>query len=92
MSRQAAAKERIAALKPREREVLALVGAGLSNAEIGERLFLVEGTVKAYVSAVLNRLELRNRVQAGGAGLRGGAGGRGSLNRSSARTATVTRP
>ncbi len=64
MSRQAAAKERIAVLTPREREVLALVGAGLSNAEIGERLFLVEGTVKAYVSAVLSRLDVKNRVQA----------------------------
>ena len=64
MSRRSAAKERVAALTPREREVLALVGAGLSNAEIGKRLFLVEGTVKAYVSAVLSRLDLRNRVQA----------------------------
>ena len=64
MSRQTAAKERIAVLTPREREVLALVGAGLSNAEVGERLFLVEGTVKAYVSAVLNRLGVKNRVQA----------------------------
>lgn len=64
MTRQAAAKERIAALTPREREVLALVGAGLSNAEIGERLYLVEGTVKAYVSTVLRRLGVKNRVQA----------------------------
>ncbi len=64
MTRQAAAKERIAALTPREREVLALVAAGLYNAEIGERLFLVEGTVKAYVSATLSRLDMRNRVQA----------------------------
>ncbi len=63
-SRRAAAGERIAVLSPREREVLALVGAGLSNAEIAQRLFLVEGTVKAYVSAVLSRLEVRNRVQA----------------------------
>ncbi|MFD1536177.1 response regulator [Nonomuraea guangzhouensis] len=64
MSRQSAAKERITVLTPREREVLALVGAGLSNAEIGERLFLVEGTVKAYVSAILGRLGMKNRVQA----------------------------
>jgi DNA-binding NarL/FixJ family response regulator len=64
MSRQSAALERIAELTPREREVLALVGAGLSNAEIGERLFLVEGTVKAYVSAILTRLHMKNRVQA----------------------------
>lgn len=45
------------------REVLGLVGAGHSNAEIGRRLHLVEGTVKAYVSSVLERLEVRNRVQ-----------------------------
>jgi DNA-binding NarL/FixJ family response regulator len=64
MGRRTAARDRIAVLSPREREVLALVGAGLSNAEIGERLFLVEGTVKAYVSAVLSRLDVRNRVQA----------------------------
>jgi DNA-binding NarL/FixJ family response regulator len=64
MSRQAAARERIAVLSPREREVLALVGAGMSNAEIGDRLFLVEGTVKAYVSTILGRLHVRNRVQA----------------------------
>jgi DNA-binding NarL/FixJ family response regulator len=64
LARHAAAKERIDTLSPREREVLALVGAGLSNAEIGRRLFLVEGTVKAYVSTLLSRLEVRNRVQA----------------------------
>ena len=38
--------------------------AGLSNAEIAGRLFLVEGTVKAYVCAVLTRLGVKNRVQA----------------------------
>ncbi|MEV5611618.1 response regulator transcription factor [Streptomyces sp. NPDC052225] len=64
LSREASARERVAALTPREREVLGLVGAGLSNPEIAARLHLVEGTVKAYVSAVLDRLEVKNRVQA----------------------------
>lgn len=63
-SRAAAAAARLEELTQREREVLALVGAGLSNADIAERLFLVEGTVKSYVSAILNRLDMRNRVQA----------------------------
>ncbi len=64
MSRRSAVQERIAVLSPREQEALALLGAGLSNAEIGERLYLVEGTVKAYVSAVLSRLDVKNRAQA----------------------------
>ena len=49
---------------PREREVLALVGAGLSNADIAGRLHVVEGTVKTYVSQILARLDMKNRVQA----------------------------
>ncbi|MET8007229.1 response regulator transcription factor [Nonomuraea glycinis] len=64
MARAAAARDRIGGLTEREREVLALVGAGLSNAEIARRLHIVEGTVKAYVSTILTRLDVRNRVQA----------------------------
>nr|WP_237519000.1 response regulator transcription factor [Streptomyces sp. SID5910] len=64
LAREDHARARVARLSPREREVLGLVGAGLSNPEIAARLHLVEGTVKAYVSAVLDRLDVRNRVQA----------------------------
>ncbi|MEO3891581.1 response regulator transcription factor [Nonomuraea sp. B5E05] len=64
MARGAEARDRVASLTDREREVLALLGAGLSNAEIARRLHIVEGTVKAYVSAILTRLDVRNRVQA----------------------------
>ncbi|MGW5055204.1 response regulator transcription factor [Actinokineospora sp. NPDC004072] len=64
LGRRTRARARVAALTAREREVLALVGAGLANAEIGRRLHLVEGTVKAHVSTILGRLEVRNRVQA----------------------------
>ncbi len=52
------------ALTEREREVLALIGAGLNNAEISERLFLSESTVKTHVGRVLFKLELRDRIHA----------------------------
>jgi DNA-binding NarL/FixJ family response regulator len=55
---------RVRAMSPRERDVLALLGEGLSNADIGRRLHLSPATVKDYVSAVLNRLGVANRVQA----------------------------
>ncbi|SIR47279.1 response regulator [Micromonospora avicenniae] len=64
LARRPAARDRTAALTEREREVLGLVGAGLSNAEIARRLHLVEGTVKTYLTSIFTRLEVRNRVQA----------------------------
>ncbi len=64
MSSAARARAQVAELTPREREVLTLVGSGLSNAEIGHRLHVAEGTVKVFVSAVLRGLGVRNRVQA----------------------------
>ncbi|MFH8664085.1 MULTISPECIES: response regulator transcription factor [unclassified Streptomyces] len=62
--RRAAARERVAGLTPREREVLSHLGGGLSNGQIARRLHLVEGTVKAHVSSVLARLGVDNRAAA----------------------------
>ncbi|BCJ74882.1 DNA-binding response regulator [Catellatospora sp. IY07-71] len=57
------ARQQLDRLTEREREVAVAVGQGLSNAEIGVRLHMSVATVKAYVSRLLAKLELNNRVQ-----------------------------
>jgi DNA-binding NarL/FixJ family response regulator len=61
--RRAQARERLALLNDREREVALAVGQGRSNAEIGRQLYLSVPTVKTHVSAILTKLDLNNRVQ-----------------------------
>ncbi|MGJ7419464.1 response regulator [Streptomyces cinereoruber] len=56
--------ERLAALSERERAVLELVGEGLTNRGIAERLFLSEKTVKNHISRLLGKLGVERRVQA----------------------------
>ena len=51
-------------LTERESQILELIAAGISNREIGEKLFLTEKTIKHYVTNILQKLHVRNRVQA----------------------------
>lgn len=60
----AAGMRRLESLTQRETEVLVLIATGLSNTEIGERLFLAQPTVKTHVGRILMKLEARDRVQA----------------------------
>ena len=55
---------RLAGLTERERDILDLIAEGLTNRQIGERLFLAEKTVKNYVSSLLAKLGLQRRTQA----------------------------
>jgi DNA-binding NarL/FixJ family response regulator len=61
-----------AELTPREREVLELLARGIANPEIAEALYLSEHTVKNYVSSILTKLQVENRIQAAVRAVRAG--------------------
>ena len=61
-----------AELTPREHEVLELLARGIANPEIAEALYLSEHTVKNYVSSILVKLQVENRIQAAVRAVRSG--------------------
>ncbi|MDP4510061.1 response regulator [Nonomuraea turcica] len=61
---QASRKDPLATLTEQERHILELIGEGLTNRQIGERMFLAEKTVKNYVSNLLSKLNMQRRTQA----------------------------
>jgi DNA-binding NarL/FixJ family response regulator len=64
MRDQAAKTDPLAGLTPQERKILELIGEGLTNRQIGERMYLAEKTVKNYVSALFAKLGVERRTQA----------------------------
>jgi DNA-binding NarL/FixJ family response regulator len=61
---QSARRDPLAGLSLQERRILELIGEGLTNRQIGERMFLAEKTVKNYVSALFAKLGMKRRTQA----------------------------
>ena len=61
---QGKAPDPLQELTDRERNILGLIGSGLTNREIGERIFLSEKTIKHYVTNILQKLQVRSRVEA----------------------------
>jgi DNA-binding NarL/FixJ family response regulator len=61
---QSAKADPLAGLTPQEKRILELIGEGLTNRQIGERLFLAEKTVKNYISALFVKLGMERRTQA----------------------------
>jgi two-component system nitrate/nitrite response regulator NarL len=74
-------RDPLRALSEREREVLDLVAAGLSNAEIGGRLGLAEKTIKHYMTAILGKLQVGSRVEAALLAYKAGLGASGDTPR-----------
>ena len=64
MREQAARSDPLSGLTDQERRILELIGEGLTNREIGERMFLAEKTVKNYTSALFTKLGMERRTQA----------------------------
>ena len=64
MRDQARRSDPLAELTPQERRILELIGEGLTNRQIGERMYLAEKTVKNYVSALFAKLGMERRTQA----------------------------
>ena len=64
MREQAARTDPLAGLTGQERRILELIGEGLTNRQIGERMFLAEKTVKNYVSALFAKMGMERRTQA----------------------------
>jgi DNA-binding NarL/FixJ family response regulator len=61
---RAPAPDPLQELTERERDILGFIGRGLTNREIGEKIFLSEKTVKHYVTNILQKLQVRSRVEA----------------------------